>query len=253
MEISLTALYGSSIAIMVVSLAGVISVWGGIGQWLEKNLVYVTSFAAGVFSFVAFHLTHETLSAEGVFPGALYIALGALIVYSLFRFLPFFHHHHASESQHTHTRPEARRILFSDGLHNIGDGLLLAAGFQASLVAGLGASIAVLIHELVQEISEFFVLRASGLSTTRALLYNFAVSSTILVGVTIGLLTATQIPNLRSALFGVAAGSFLVIVIQDLIPHSIRTSSESTDITRHIIWFVYGVVVMALIYLLIGH
>lgn len=253
MEINLIALYGSGLVIMFASLIGVISVWSGFGRWLEENLAHVTSFAAGVFSFVASHLIYRTLSTTGILPGTLYITLGVLVVYGLFRTLPFFHHHHTSENEHSHTRPEAFRILFSDGIHNIGDGLLLVAGFQASLVAGLGASIAVFVHELVQEISEFFVLRASGFSTTRTLLYNFVVSSTILIGVAIGLLATTQIPDLRSAILGIAAGSFLVVVTQDLVPHSIRTSSSTTDITRHVSWFAYGVAVMMLIFLLIGH
>jgi zinc transporter ZupT len=146
-----------------------------------------------------------------------------------------------------------RRILFSDGLHNIGDGLLLVAAFQVSTAAGISAGVAVFVHEIVQEVSEFFVLRSSGLSVTKALLYNFAVSATILIGVSAGLLAVASIPAIRVPLLGVAGGSFLVVVGHDLIPHSTRQAQSKEDTLVHVGWFLCGVIMMAVSLFAFGH
>jgi zinc transporter ZupT len=237
---------------MLASLTGVLAVWFGIGSWLEKHLGYVTSFAAGVFLIVALQLVRHTLhNSATVWWPLIFIVIGALVVYGLFAFVPLFHHHHQEECE-THDQLEIRRILFSDGLHNIGDGLLLVAAFQVSFIAGITAGIAVFIHELVQEVSEFFVLKASGLSTIKALSYNFLVSSTILIGVFGGELITNQ-QALRTPLLGIAAGSFLVVVIYDFIPHSMREAREKADIFSHAGWFLGGALLMTASLLVLGH
>jgi len=242
----------TSLIIMLASLTGVLTVWFGIGSWLKKRLGYVTSFAAGVFLIVALQLVRHTLyNSTTIWWPLIFIAIGAFVVYGLFAFVPFFHHHHQEDCD-THDQLEIRRILFSDGLHNIGDGLLLVAAFQVSFIAGITAGVAVFIHELVQEVSEFFVLKASGLSTIKALGYNLLVSSTILIGVFAGELITNQ-SVLRTPLLGAAAGSFLVVVMYDFIPHSMREARQKADVWSHAGWFFGGVILMALALLMFGH
>jgi zinc and cadmium transporter len=233
----------TSFIIMLVSLSGVIVVWSEIGTWIEERLHLFTSLAAGVFLVVAAHLISHTFhEAETILWPLAFIVLGILVVYSLLHFVPAFHHHgHNPDCDHSFS---PAGILFSDGLHNIGDGLLLAVSFQVSIAAGITAGVAIVIHEIVQEVSEFLVLKASGYSTARALLYNFAVSSTILIGAVGGYIASTKAAVLRMPLLAAAAGSFLVVVGHDLLPHSAHNTKGWTNILSHILWFMTGVVFM---------
>jgi zinc and cadmium transporter len=248
-----TAIFLAAFAIMLASLAGVVVVWIGIGGWIEENLGYLTSFAAGVFLIVSGLLILHTFEAAGSIQlTALYVLAGILLMLILFTLLPLFHHHHQRTSDHDHHQLDIRRILFGDALHNVGDGLLLAIAFSASSATGAIAATGVFFHELVQETSEFFVLRQSGLSTKQALVRNFLVSSTILIGVGIGLTATSLAQSLVPVLLGATAGSFLVVVSHDLIPHSVRASRGNRDWLAHLGWFLFGVGLMLAIMLIIG-
>lgn len=233
----------TALAIMLISLSGVILVWTGLGNWVENNLATLTSFAAGVFFVVTIQLIRHTFhSSQSIWWPLLWILIGAVIVYLIILLVPAFHHHdHGDDCQHDFS-PSG--ILFGDGLHNIGDGLLLAAGFQVSITAGIAAGFAIFIHEIIQEVSEFFVLKTSGFSTIKALVYNFAVSSTILIGAAGGYLAATQAAVLRTPLLAIAAGSFLVVVGHDLLPHSAHHTNNWQDAGKHLLWFTLGIALM---------
>lgn len=233
----------TSLAVMLVSLSGVILVWTGFGSWVEDNLATLTSFAAGVFFVVTIQLIrHAFYSSQSIWWPLMWILIGAATVYVIILLVPAFHHHdHCDNCKHNFS-PSG--ILFGDALHNIGDGLLLAAGFQVSITAGIAAGVAIFIHEIIQEVSEFFVLKTSGFSTATALAYNFAVSSTILLGATGGYLAATQAAILRTPLLAVAAGSFLVVVVHDLLPHSAHHTDTWRDAGTHLLWFILGIALM---------
>lgn len=246
----------TSLVVMLASLVGVVAVWKQAGTFIEKNLGFLVSFAAGVFLFVSYSLSLEVIEhADSVGAGLMWIILGALAVLVVFKFLPHFHHHHdeKEEGEHVHSVIDARRILLSDGLHNVGDGILIAASFAVSPVVGLIAGVSILVHELVQEVSEFFVLRQAGLSVKKALLTNFVISGTILVGALGGYFLLENFEVLELPLLGLAAGSFLIVVVHDLIPHSVRSSETKTHYLKHAGWFFAGLVLMFVVGLFAGH
>ena len=107
----------------------------------------------------------------------------------------------------------------SDALHNIGDGVIIVGAFVVDFWIGVAATFGILIHELVQEIAEYFVLREAGYTSRQALVRNFAVSSTILIGI-FGASYFDQSPWLIGIISGVAAGGFLSIIFADLLPHA---------------------------------
>jgi len=241
-------------AITLASLAGVIVIWTGFGHWVEENLGMLTSFAAGIFLVVSFQLVLNTVEiSSSIWAAGGYILLGVIFILGVFRFVPLFHHHHhPKESEHTHKSLDVRRILFADALHNIGDGLLLFISFSVSTTTGIMAAVGIFFHELVQEISEFFVLKQGGFSTKKALLMNFAVSTTIIVGIVLGLIGAEMSETITPILLGITAGSFLVVVGHDLIPHSVRESKKNNEYIEHIIWFLLGVLLMIGVMLVMG-
>ncbi len=236
----------ASLLIMLASLSGKLTTWRLAGPYIERNLHFFVSFAAGVLLVVIYNLSSEIIEHAGSLTlGLPWILAGALIVLVAFRYLPHFHHHHdVGTDDHSHSRIDANRILLSDGIHNIGDGVVIVVAFTASFALGVATTISILFHETLQEISEFFVLRQAGLSIGKALLYNFFVSSTILIGAIGGYFLLGTFEALEIPLLGLAAGSYFIVVFHDLIPHSINAATERGHYVRHIIFFIVGLTLM---------
>lgn len=243
-------LIAAAVLVMCASLIGVVSVWRQAGERIERNLHFLISFSAGVFLVIAYHLATETIGHAGSLrEGMTWIFAGALGTWVLFKFLPALHAHHG----HRESGIDTRRLILSDGFHNFGDGIVLAAAFTASSALGAVAAASIFVHELVQEVSEFFVLRAGGYSTKRALALNFAVSSPILIGAVGGYFLLDSFEVLEVPLLGIAAGAFLVVVLHDLIPHSVRDSIARSHHVRHVAWFLIGALLMAGVSALLPH
>ncbi|MEZ4114184.1 MAG: ZIP family metal transporter [Candidatus Paceibacterota bacterium] len=138
-----------------------------------------------------------------------FVLAGVLGVVLLFRVLPGFHHHHDEEHEgEPHSHIDARKIVFSDAVHNIGDGVLLASSFAVNLQVGIVVTLSILVHEAIQEISEFFVLRQAGYSVKKALRLNFLASATVLIGSIGGFFLLENFGTTRSSAFGCFCGSF---------------------------------------------
>src|SRR3989344_8699620 len=127
---------GSSLLVMAASLVGVLSLWRQAGRMMERNLHFLVSFSAGVFAVIAYHLATETIEHSSLTVGLCSIFAGVLFISVVFKLLPTLHRHHehtsAEESQDVEEHPiDPRRVLISDAIHNVGDGILLAASFAA--------------------------------------------------------------------------------------------------------------------------
>lgn len=229
----------ASLLVMATSLAGVIFTAGQLGRWMQKYLTYLTTFSAGVFLLVAYHLAEEAVHEGGWLAGVSSVIIGALIMESIHFLLPTKHHHHGVGHDHAHTPIDGRSMLLSDALHNIGDGILLVGAFATNLYVGIAATVGVILHETVQEISEYFVLREAGYSNSGALIRNLAVSSSILIG----LFLATYLSAMDSVLAilsGIAAGGFLSVILHDLLPHAIASIRTHGNLAIHVSAFVIG-------------
>lgn len=206
----------AAISIMLVSLIGVVFTQGFLKRFLETRLTTLVSFSAGVFLVTSGALILEVFH---IIPSISYVILlvslgygGAWLVHLL---LPETHHHHGSDCEKKHG--SARKLLIGDGIHNVTDGFILVPAFMVSPAIGLAVTVSIIIHETLQEISEFFVLRQAGYSVRQALIVNGLVSSTIFIGV--GLSYAALATELfEGVLLAIAAGFFLHVVVHDLLP-----------------------------------
>jgi len=240
---------------MLASLVGVFSVWHKAGRMIERDLGLLVSCSAGVFMVIAYQLGAEAIEHSAALSlGLTWIIVGALSVWLLFTLLPSSHHHYDETLEDKpHSKLDARRIITSDALHNLGDGVLLAASFAADSSLGALTALSIFAHELVQEMSEFFVLRQAGYSTKSALILNFSISSTILLGALGGFFLLEKFEMLEAPLLGLASGAFLVVVFHDLIPHSVRASREHHFYSRHLLWFAIGIAIMFFVNVLATH
>lgn len=234
----------ASFLVMLMALSGKLLVWRSIGPIIERHMHFLVSFAAGVLLVIAFGLAAEIAEHAGsLTQGLPWIIAGALLVLVAFRYLPDFHHHH-EQGAHRHSTIDARRILLSDGIHNIGDGVVIVASFAASPILGIATTVSIMVHEMLQEISEFFVLREAGLSTNRALLYNFLVAGTVLIGTFGAFFLLDTFEGLEVPLLGLAAGSYLIVVFHDLIPHSLNDVRGGRHYLSHALYFLAGILLM---------
>jgi zinc and cadmium transporter len=253
MEPTLLFIFAAAVTVMLVSLSGVLFTLRTLSIWTERNLKYLISFSAGVFLVVALHLSYETIEIAGTFPGTFFVLLGIMLFALLSYMLPEAHHHHEKEEcEDTHTRAGAIRMIIGDAIHNVGDGVLLTSAFFIDVTLGVVTAIGIILHEILQEISEFFVLREAGYTVREALTRNFLASTTILVGVIAGyFLIATE--TFTGIVFGVAAGAFLYVIFKDLILKTLRYSRAEKRYAKYIASWIFGVLIALTLNTLAGH
>lgn len=234
----------AAICIMLASLSGIFFVWKNTEKWMRRNLRYLITFAAGVFFVVSYNLFAESIEHDvALFTLLIVASLGALSLEVVSRIVPKSHHHHGVDHRHTHNKLDARRLLLGDSIHNAIDGVLLVSAFIIDVRFGIGVACAIFLHEVVQGISEFFVLREAGFSAGTALVLNFIVNATILLGVVGGSLIASAelfVPLLTAF----AAGSFVFVVTRDLLPSTFRDVSRNKNAPRHLLAGMLGVALM---------
>ncbi|MBR9681036.1 MAG: ZIP family metal transporter [Candidatus Altiarchaeota archaeon] len=185
---------------------------------LEKILMYLVSLSAGALLGGAFfHLLPEAVETTGFgFQTSFSILLGIVTFFILEKFLHW-HHHHVPHRKGA-IIPLAMMNLVGDGFHNFIDGLILGVSYLASIPTGVATTIAIIFHEIPQEIGDFGVLLHSGLSRKKALLLNFVGALFAVLGTIIALIASSFVPKLTALLIPFAAGGFIYIAGSDLIP-----------------------------------
>jgi zinc and cadmium transporter len=240
----LIIILSACLVIMLASLSGVFFLVEIIRSWTEKNLKYLLSFSAGIFLVVVYNLGIEATEHSPTI-GIIAMIAGVVTIHIITKMWPEFHHHHENDHNHSHSFAGAQRILISDAFHNIGDGILVASTFLVNIHLGIVTTVSIFIHELVEEISEYFVMREAGLSTFRALSLNFATSSTIIIGAVFGYFFAST-EFINSMLLGFAGGSFLYILMIDLIPKSVKNVRTDKTFFKHLAWVIVGLAVITI-------
>jgi zinc and cadmium transporter len=109
-------------------------------------------------------------------------------------------------------------IIVGDTVHNFVDGLLIAAAFLQSTEVGIIAAVAIIAHEIPQEVGDFLILLHSGYTRTRALAMNLLSSLATIVGGLIGYFALRAVAEWEATLLGVVAASMIYVAVADLIP-----------------------------------
>lgn len=192
--------------------------------WTPAWQTTLVSFAAGVMlSAAVLDLMPEALEEAGeanIFPA---IFVGIITFFFLERFVLWFHHHHEGHGAH----PTSILVLLGDGIHNLIDGVAIAAAFLISPGVGVVTTLAIAAHEIPQEIADFGVLVSSGMSKVRALIFNFLSGLTALLGALLAYFFLETAQGLVWMALAFSAGMFLYISCSDLIPEL------HTDFSKH--------------------
>ena len=231
-------------AVAIVSLVSLIGAFTiGLNQaFLDRMLHYLISFSAGaLLGDVFIHVIPELSEAEFTPRIGIYFLLGIIIFFLLEKYI-LWHHSHGEHEESLHSATYL--TIFGDALHNFIDGLVIAVSFLISIPLGIATTIAVVFHEIPQEIGQYAILIHGGWSRAKALLYNFASALTSFLGAIVVLVFAPQLEEAPAFLLSIAAASFIYIAMSDIIPelHKERSAKKSF---WQIIAFVVGVALMA--------
>jgi len=191
--------------------------------WLPRFADRMVAFAVGVLLTFAFtgllpEATHLGLEVEQVGQ----IVLVGIVGFFLLEKAALWRHDHAHQHAIEHDRkphpPQVHMIVLGDGLHNFVDGVLIAAAFMVDTTLGWATTVAVLAHELPQEIGDFMVLLNAGLTKRRALALNALSGAAMMLGGVTGYLALGSAQAATPYVIVIAAASFIYIAVADLVP-----------------------------------
>lgn len=204
------------------SIGGVFSLIGGFLLLANKKRArllaeYATPFAAGALLAAAFVDLLREASHEGDIEIALvFTMIGILTFFLLERFLHWFHHHH--EHSDKSSDPATPLIIIGDTLHNVIDGVAIAAGFLVGPETGIVVTLAVAAHEIPQEIGDFGLLLHKGMDKTKVIWVNVlsALATVMAAIIFFQIGQSTEVPF--DIILGLLAGFFIYIAASDVIP-----------------------------------
>lgn len=230
------------IAVVIVSLAslvGLLTFWIK-NEKLEKLLIYMVSFSAWALLWdVFYHLLPEL--SEGEISAELswtLILWGIVMGLFIEKVIHWNHCHHAESKNHPH--PLAIMNLVWDFFHNFIDGVIVWASFLISITAGISTSLAVLFHEIPQEMWDFAVLVHWGYKKGKAIFLNFLTALSAVLWVVLAFILWGHIEGVHLYLIPVSIWMFIYIAWSDLIPeinkHNQKLLTSLLQILMFILW-----------------
>jgi zinc and cadmium transporter len=227
-----------------------------------KWISVLVSYAVGALLGAAFldilpHLFEETRHPART---AAFILFGLLAFFMLEKLLLWRHHHHHSEEEQAEAEEQMRHdghdhgrsgwmIIFGDAFHNFTDGVIIAGAFLADVKLGVVTSLAIIAHEIPQEIGDFVVLLHSGFSKRSALFWNLVSGMSAMLGGLLAYFALSHVSAWIPDILAFAAASMIYVAVADLIPglHKKTALSDSLGQVTFIalgiasIWVIHAV------------
>ena len=209
-------------------------------ETLSKITMFLVSLSAGALMGGAFlHLLPEAsegMEAEKLF----FIVLLAFVFFFLIEKIFHWRHCHKDNCE-IHTFGYMN--LVGDSIHNFIDGLVIASVFMIDFKLGVITTLAIALHEIPQEIGDFGVLIHAGFNKVKALVLNYIVATTVILGGIVGYFAAFYVDGAIAYLLSIAAGGFIYIAASDLMPEIRKESNIKKSIISFGI-FLLGIIIM---------
>lgn len=214
---------------------------------LDRIIIILVAFSAGaLMSGALFHMLAEVLEAMEAMTAFSYLLVGFISFFLIERFL---HWHHCHEGK-CGVHPFSQLILIGDAIHNFIDGLVIAASFMVGVPFGLLTTVIIIGHEIPQELGDFGVLLYGGYERKKALVYNFLVQLTSVIGGIAGFFFLHSPENV-AFLLPFAAGGFIYIAASDLIPELHKEESLKKSMFSFA-FFLIGILFLLGIKIIVG-
>ncbi len=217
---------------------------------LDEILFLLIGFSAGGLIGGAFlHLLPEALEQSRDTAIFIYVILGFISFFILERYLHWRHCHKEGRCDiHAFTYLN----LIGDGIHNLGDGLIIGSSFTLNAEFGIITTLVIIFHEIPQEIGDFGVLVYGGFSRAKALFYNYISSITCILGTVIGYAISAKISGFSKFLWPFIAGGFIYIAACDLIPELHKEPNPKRSVSS-LLTFLAGILFILLLRMLNLH
>lgn len=233
----------ASFTVSLISLIGVLALLMR-DDLLKKAIIFLVAFAAGGLIGGAFlDIIPEAMEyMKDVTQLFLYVVTGYLLFFILEKYLHWRHCHTPECKVHQFTYLN----IVGDIVHNFSDGLIIGAVFLVDIKVGIASTLAIIFHEIPNELGNFTVLVYGGFSKLKALLFNFLSALFAIAGTLVGYYFADKIPGFSTILLPLAAGGFIYIASCDLIPelHKEESGKRSALI---MVTFTFGIFLMYLL------
>ena len=236
----------SIISVIIVSLVSLIGILTLVikKKVLNKILFYLVSFAVGaLLGDALIHLIPESVQDLPAQTVSILILAGILLFFILEKIIRWHHCHDMECENKDHVQPAGTINLVSDAIHNFIDGILIAASFLADIKLGITTSLAILLHEIPQEIGDFSILIHSGFKIKKAVWFNFLTALFAVLGTALVLIFRSSEALNISYLLPITAGGFLYIASSDLIPE-LHKKNQPIESIFQIIFLLVGIFVM---------
>lgn len=218
-----------------------------IGSWMllwnekfaKRFSIYLISFATGIILSIAFlDLFPESVANVATGNPFLFVLIGICIFFILEKSMIWYHCHGEEECELHTAGPMS---LLGDALHNFGDGIIIATAFLANSITGVYVALAIVLHEIPQEISDFSILLHSGMEKKKAFIYNLVVAFTAPLGALFTYYYSDFFRAHLGATLALAAGGLMYIAIADLIPQLHKVTNPVKSIIQ-ILLFLLGII-----------
>jgi len=237
----LTWILSSTFIVSLISLIGIITLCVK-DNLLHKLVFCFIGFSAGALIGGAFlHLLPEALEKMQSEVMFYYVIVGIVLFFLMERYFHWRHCHNGVCDTHAFTYLN----LFGDGIHNFIDGVVIAASFVDSIKLGIVTTIAIILHEIPQELGDFGVLVYGGFTKKKALFCNFLTALTAVLGALAGYFLSDFAKGFSNFILPLTAGGFIYIGASDLIPE-IHKETNLRRSSLAFIAFLLGIIFMAL-------
>lgn len=219
----------------------------GVLSRLVKSLV---SLSAGILLGTSLlNVLPEAFESKTASPQMLFAALlGGLLFFWLLEKVELYRHvhHHEGDGHDHHHHFDADQagkgglaVLVGDGIHNFCDGVIIAAAFLADAKLGMATALAIVAHEIPQEVGDFIVLLNAGLSRRKALLFNALSGLASVIGGVLGYFLIGNFEGVLPYLLVLASSSFIYISVADLLPQ-LQQRLAWRDTLAQVAWLAVG-------------
>ena len=231
---------------------------------LGRVVHHLVSLSAGVLlSTALLNVLPEAFESKAASPQALFATLlGGLMFFFLLEKAELYRHthHHEGDGHHHHHHFDEQQagrggwsVLMGDSIHNFCDGIIIAAAFLTDTRLGTVTALAIIAHEIPQEVGDYIVLLNAGLSRSKALLYNAISGLSAVVGGVVGYFVVGQWEQLFPYLLVIASSSFIYVAVADLIPQ-LQHRLSLKDTMSQLGWLVAGMaIIVIMVNIIHGH
>ena len=234
------------ISILLATFSITLGVWIAVAfiflkkEFLNKITIFLVSLSAGALMGGAFfHLLPEAIEELSVEKSFIIFVASFAVFFFIEKLLHWRHCHQGECAVHSF----GKMNLIGDSIHNFIDGLVIASAFMLDTSVGIATTFAIAIHEIPQEIGDYGVLIHAGYHRKKALILNYIVSCTVVLGGVFGFIFFSKIENILPYLLPFAAGGFIYIATSDLIPEIRKDSNIKKSIINFLI-FIAGIILM---------